>query len=267
MIRVPSAALPVETVAQLSKYQAQVDAAMTFTERAEVAQRKFAQYNRRTNRVFSVVRKTLGAMCSGANRCMYCEDSVADEVEHHHPKQLFPELVFVWQNYLYACGSCNGPKRDRFAVLTRAGRLFHLSPTPAGVRAKSNQAALLNPRKDDARDFMILDIHGRTFYFVPTGRPGTAARKRAEYTIDLLGLNERDHLPRARREAYFSYRARLKEYVQTREKGANGKELHRLTDAIRSMQHPTVWVEMKRQSRQIPELRQLFRQAPEARGW
>ena len=33
-------------------------------------------------------------MCAGAKRCMYCEDSAADEVEHHLPKNLYPEFVF-----------------------------------------------------------------------------------------------------------------------------------------------------------------------------
>ena len=51
---------------------------------------------------------------------MYCEDSVADEVEHFRPKDLYPDVVFAWRNYLYACGQCNGGKNNRFSIV-RAG--------------------------------------------------------------------------------------------------------------------------------------------------
>lgn len=59
-------------------------------------------------------------MCSGSRRCLYCEDSCADEVEHIKPQDLYPEFVFVWENYLYACGPCNGGKNNAFAVFDPA---------------------------------------------------------------------------------------------------------------------------------------------------
>jgi len=45
------------------------------------------------------------------------EDAPADEVEHHSPKDLYPELVFVWRNYLYACGPCNRRKNNHFSII------------------------------------------------------------------------------------------------------------------------------------------------------
>ena len=54
----------------------------------------------------------LSAMCHGPRRCMYCEDSAADEVEHFRPTDLYPEFVFAWMNYLYACGPCNVRKKN-----------------------------------------------------------------------------------------------------------------------------------------------------------
>ena len=77
-----------------------------------------------SNPTFRKVRESLTRMCSGAQRCVYCEDSVGDEVEHIEPKDLYPCLVFLWTNYVYACGRCNGGKSNKFAVVSgdRLGR-------------------------------------------------------------------------------------------------------------------------------------------------
>jgi hypothetical protein len=92
---------------------------------------------------------------------MYCEDAPADEVEHHSPKDLYPELVFTWRNYLYACGPCNGPKNNRFAVMDPAdGRLIDVS-RPRGapvIPPAQGTLALLDPRRDDPMAFLMLDL-------------------------------------------------------------------------------------------------------------
>jgi hypothetical protein len=200
---------------------------------------------------------------------MYCEDSAADEVEHHRPKNLYPEHVFVWQNYLYACGPCNGPKKNQYAVFVADGSIvdvtrgYHqpVSPPVAG------EPLLLHPRVENPLDYMMLDIQGDTFLFVPAADPQSREFERAKYTIELLRLNGRDHLPVARREAYGSYRARLVEYIHRRDAGANASALNLLIDALRRLQHPTVWSEMRRQHDLIPELTHLFASAPEALNW
>jgi hypothetical protein len=114
---------------------------------------------------------------------------------------------------------------------------------------------------------MMLDIPGDTFLFVPTAVPKSREFERASYTIELLRLNQRDHLPVARREAYGSYRSRLAEYVHNRDAGVRNSALRLMVDAIRRMQHPTLWFEMCRQSNLIPEPAQLFGLAPEAMTW
>ncbi|MBL8221166.1 MAG: hypothetical protein JNL62_18170 [Bryobacterales bacterium] len=161
-------------------------------------------------------------------------------------------------NYLYACGSCNGPKNSKFAVFDAQGQLLSLRSS-----SLPGDAALLHPRYEDPLHFLMLDLQG-TFLFVPAADAGTIEYTRASYTIQLLRLNERTWLPAARREAYESYRARLKEYIAERDRGAITANL---IHSLQRMHHPTVWHEMKRQHQLIPELRTLFTQASEALAW
>lgn len=113
---------------------------------------------------------------------------------------------------------------------------------------------------------MELDLLG-TFIFLITKPNGTRDYDRAEYTIDTLRLNEREVLLAGRREAYGSYKARVSEYITQRNAGISARHLKTLIAALRRMQHPTVWREMKRTGPQIPELDALFRQAPEPLSW
>lgn len=59
-------------------------------------------------------------------------DSAADEVEHIAPKALFPERVFDWTNYIYACGPCNGPKSNRYSYVTTSGEMKEFIRTRGG---------------------------------------------------------------------------------------------------------------------------------------
>jgi uncharacterized protein (TIGR02646 family) len=267
MVRIQAVDLPRAAEQGLRRYQAEIDGEPSYAKRVELAAAKFA--GPKGNAVFSQVKGTLDAMCAGARRCMYCEDSAADEVEHHHPKSLYPELTFVWSNYLYACGPCNGPKNNRFAVFTARGEVFPILRQPGARIAKppAGDKVLLHPRAEDPLDYLMLDIGGGTFLFVPVADKGSREFKRAEYTIDVLGLNRRTFLPRARREAFGSYRARLVEFGQKKESGAGRSELDLLAEAVRHMQHPTVFHEMKRQRALLPEIDALFRRVPEALSW
>jgi hypothetical protein len=56
--------------------------------------------NRRGNAVFDAVERSLDQIARGIRRCAFCEDSMADEVEHFRPKDLYPQRVFRWPNYL-----------------------------------------------------------------------------------------------------------------------------------------------------------------------
>lgn len=254
---------------RLYTLQREIDEIAEYAERVRRAKQSFALRNRTSNPTFRDVRATLASMCSGARRCGYCEDSAADEVEHVKPKDLYPEATFVWENYVYACGPCNGPKNNRFGVFSvTTGEFVDVTRKRGGpvVPPEEGEIALIDPRSEDPLPFMHLDLID-TFYFLPNGEPGSREYERADYTISVLRLNSRDFLPAARREAYKSYRARLLEYITMQERAAPEAKRNSLIGAVKRMGHPTVWQQMKRQGHLVEELRILFEQAPEAFDW
>ena len=181
---------------------------------------------------------------------MYCEDSVADEIEHFRPKDLYPEYVFVWMNFLYVCGLCNGRKNNRFAVIhPRSGDVLNVTrPLRAPVvPPPTGDAALIDPRREDPLAFLMLDLRD-TFEFTPVADAGTLDYERACHTIKILELNGRDYLVAARRTAFHNYCALLSEYARLNDLERRRAKRTALS-AIRGNNHPTVWWEMKRQRR------------------
>ena len=269
MIQLATLELPAPTTASLAGYQQAVDAVGTYAERVAAAKALFGRYNIRGNATFDEVKRGLDELCSGARRCAYCEDSVADEVEHVRPKDLYPEVVFAWANYIYACGPCNGPKGNHFAVFVAADAVAvevarkpkdPVEPPPVGA------PALIDPRTEDATRLMILDLRD-TYRFHPLAAKGTRDHARAEYTIRTLHLNDRDALTRARRAAYIDYVSIVRRYQHDRDHAASPRQLAELVSHTRGRQHPTVWREMQRQHDKHPDLRDLFAAVPEARAW
>ena len=269
MIRLPNTELPEPAAQQLKTWQAEIDAEPDYAVRVALADRQFDNRNRPTNATFRTVRDTLATMCCGAQRCAYCEDAPADEVEHVLPKSLYPEAVFAWSNYTYACGPCNGPKNNQFAVFRAADGEFQEVTRQRNapvIPPEPGTPVLINPREDNPLEFLQLDLFG-TFFFVELPELNTSEYLRAKYTKDVLRLNARPYLAQARRSAYTSFRARLREYIAERDAGCAEDRREELIDGIRRMHHPTVWAEMKRQRAMIPELEALFAQAPEALDW
>ena len=229
--------------------------------------------NRRNNKTFDEIKKKLRYMSNSTYRCSYCEDSFADEIEHVFPKKIYPEKTFVWKNYLYACGPCNGPKSDNFCLINK-GVLQNITPSkgkknPVGYIYKKPpalQAALINPREEDPTKYIELDITG-TFRFIPALELSAVNQLRAKFTIEVLRLNKREMLIKARKKAYENYRARLIEYSKQKEEGTNQIELNKLIEAIKDENHQTVWFEMKRFQSLIPELKDIFLKIPEALNW
>jgi uncharacterized protein (TIGR02646 family) len=268
MIRLPDIVLAEHAAAGLVALQAEVDAAGSYAERVDEGKRLFELRNKPRNLIFDEVKRALEVMCSGVRRCAYCEDSLADEVEHVWPKDLYPHLVFAWANYVYACGPCNGPKGSHFAVFlagaceaTEVGR-----PRGAPIMPPvDGAAAFIDPRTEDGLQWMVLDLR-ETCLFVPRAPRGTRDHARAEYTIQTLGLN-RDALVATRKAAYGDYVAHLHHYQLRRAAGAAEAHLAELRDVIVRRQHPTVWREMQRQREHLPALRALFADVPEAASW
>ena len=261
MLYLDDPGLDAATTRGLRRYQTKVASAGKYAMQVEAGKCLFSRYNQQRNSVFRVVRERLADMCAGARRCGYCEDSVGDEVEHIRPKDLYPETVFVWENYLLACGPCNRAKNNRFSVI-RNGQLVDVTRRRGDPvrRPRSGAPAPINPRDEDPLGFLYLEIVD-AFMFLPREGLPEVDELRAEYTIDVLKLN-RDVLLAARREAYGTYRARLYEYRDRRDDGANEAALGHLRDAIRTCAHPTVWREMQRQRKCIDQLHALFEEVP-----
>ncbi len=261
MIRLADVTPGLETLGGLSKLQNTVDQQTSFSTRVSKAAALWRSKasTRSGARTFTEVKSSLRRQCAHAVRCAYCEDSVADEIEHIWPKSLFPERAFVWGNYCFACGPCNGPKQDGFALFpsARSARLIRLR---RGVAPPVGEAVLLDPRSDEPTAFLIVDVL-QTFRVVPAPRLSPRQRARASYTIELLRLN-REYLVEARRHAAESFEAALRSYV-----GARPRERRRWREHIEHSPHPTVWVDLIRFHDRVPGMRSLVRMAPEVLTW
>ena len=219
MIRLPDVSLPVGAQAWLAELQRTVDDGPTYEQQVAEGMRLFKL--RRSSPAFQPILDSLKQMCSGPRRCCYCEDSQATDVEHIWPKDFYPDLVFVWENYLLSCTRCNRPKSNICDVHLRPGGI-RLAVPPFVKQHKrhppAGDALLINPRTEDPSEFMMLEMHD-TFHLQPHPLADLRQRERAEHTISLLKLNEEDVLPQARRNAYDGYRDRLRRYVDHKSQG------------------------------------------------
>ncbi|MEM7655027.1 MAG: aminoglycoside phosphotransferase [Bacteroidota bacterium] len=268
MVQLPKVSISTECVESLQQYQAEIDTLSDYASQVEKA--KAIWSSRKQNQPFEEVKSKLIEMCSGARRCHYCEDSMADEMEHFRPKNLYPSQTFVWENYLYSCGPCNGPKGDQFAIFEAAtGKRIELNaPLPASP--PPGLALLINPREEDPTQLLFLDIVAQSFVFQPwADDTNTPEFQRAQYSIDILRLNQRADLINARKLAYGNYKARLKEYTSGKKEGIPTSQLEEMIAQIKLEQHPSVWVEMKQERTysNIEELQELFDLTPEALLW
>lgn len=267
MLRLKSKRLTTEATLLLKGYQDAVTAKSTFAEQVAEGKKLFSQHNKKTNAAFKVVRQKLSEMSGGTVRCNYCEDSNANQVEHIYPKNYYPEKCFNWKNYCYACGPCNQPKSDKFAIFETVTSLEKdlKKDVAEGTKPPKGAALLLDPRADQPLDFLFLDTSS-TFNFVPFKDDPNGIR-RANYTIEVLGLNSRSHLVRARKIAFDNFRSRLFEYVAKKEAGEKKAVLQGLIESLQEEHHQTVWQEMKRQRSEHPEIDDLLNRAPEALNW
>jgi len=269
MIKVHANDLPQDVSEFLSEYQGEVDAGASYSDRVDLARRLFGSRNDKRNPAFAAVRSALHSLCRGPGRCMYCEDSAADEIEHFYPKNLYPEFTFAWANYLYSCGPCNGPKSQWFAVFSAAtGQIIEVARSPRAdvLPPEAGDPLYIDPRREDPMEFLRLDLRD-TFHFRPLGARDTRAYDRAEYTIRKLHLNDRDDLCVMRKDAFENYAAVLFAYVKGKQAGLTEAQLAPKLAKIRRAPHPTVWFEMKRQRDHHPRLRALFTAAAEALEW
>lgn len=261
---------------QLQVYQQAVDNSGDFPKQVEFAKEDFPVKNVVGNATFDEVKAKLKEMCSGAERCHYCEDSNADEVEHWLPKDVYPEQTYQWENYLYSCGSCNTRKSNQCAVVdptrmalinnTPKKRRRNEPPTVPTTPTLGNQA-MVNLVTENPLSFFLLDLTTGSFEFAELPDKGTIDYLRAGFTLETLKLNKRAFLRKARKQAYGDFKARLTEYIFHKNSGSPSNQITNMITEIKTHSHPTVWKEMIRQRDLIPELQLLYNQAPEAINW
>lgn len=266
-LRSPITPLSNATLAELAGLQQNVDGQPNYAARVDGAKTSWASA-KKDKAPFLEVKRVLDEMCWGNRRCNYCEDSVADEIEHFRPKDLYPERAFVWENYLYACGPCNGPKNNHFEVFTTppgAGRtdVTRRRNDPV-VAPPVGDDILLNPRVDDPTRYLALDLGG-TFTFSPrTTLANQWERDRAAHTIELLRLNTRPFLVKGRRTTFTFLLAALQKAAAIA--AVNG-DVSALRDAIQNTPHRCVWAEMLVLEHHRTTLEPLLAAIPAAKTW
>ncbi len=79
--------------------------------------------------------------------CAYCEETCPGEVEHFQPQSKYPQMVYVWENWLFACHSCNHSKAQKWprggyvdpcsaSHQKRPERFFSFEPATCEIIAK-----------------------------------------------------------------------------------------------------------------------------------
>lgn len=125
--------------------------------------------NRPTDRLWGRFRDHLEQAFLGI--CGYCEEYCKGTVDHFRPKGRYPELVYEWKNWVFACPCCNTKKGEQWP-----GGGF-VDPCARSVRCES---------------FFTFDL--KTAQILPRSDLRPSRRKKALQTIEGLGLNDYHHL-------------------------------------------------------------------------
>ena len=114
----------------------------------------------------------LGDLCgSFSGLCAYCEERDKGEVDHFRPKSRFPERVYQWSNWIFACHNCNQSKRDKWP--------------PGGY---------VDPCSKRERPESFFRFDTTTGEILPKPELSPDLRDKAQKTIDDLSLNGSHHL-------------------------------------------------------------------------
>jgi uncharacterized protein (TIGR02646 family) len=100
-------------------------------------------------------------------KCVYCESALdvtsALEIDHYHPKSVYPNDILTWTNLLPACSKCNGAKGE-----------------------EDHGGSLLKPDDEDPEPFFW--VHPDTGKLEPHPSLDAAGIRRAEETIRICDL-------------------------------------------------------------------------------
>lgn len=112
-----------------------------------------------------------------SNICAYCETLCKGEVDHFRPIMLFPERVYDWSNWVFACHDCNQRKLNKWSPFG------YIDPC-----ARSRPA-----RPENYFDFDYI-----TGEIIPKNGLSDWQYNKAARMIYDIGLNEYDHLKKRR---------------------------------------------------------------------
>lgn len=178
-------------------------------------------------------------------KCAYCEQIAAKDIEHFHPKSIYPSKMFLWDNFLRACKNCNNAKLAVFPLDNTGERL------------------LIDPTSDEPLDYFVWDgLTGATGL-----NPDLSRYTRAFETRKMFDLDE-ESIREARRKTYKDIVYLFAHVVN--EKPVTAETLERLRDHLQP-QRP--WLGMIRQLllRSDGSLRSLVERAkvkvPEIQKW
>ena len=118
-------------------------------------------------------------------KCCYSEiylkrASTYPEIEHFHPKKLYPDEVLSWENLLPSCKKCNATKGSHDTV----------------------KEPIINPFVDNPKDY---------FYFDNSFYRARENNEKAKLSIKKLGLNDIEHFVEDRDDISKHAKARLKD--------------------------------------------------------
>lgn len=291
MIQLVSKNLQKTTLEELEKLQQLVNAKSTFAEQVEEAQHiwKTKSSTILGKQIFEEVKAILTQMCLSIEVCNYCEENEANHIEHIHPKSFFPELAFIWDNYLLACPTCNSTyKLDKCYTIDNASVLDILK---RNFQPKNGSTiAFINPRMEDPNHYMMLNME--TYTFDIQDDLSLLEQYKAEKTIEILNLNERAELVSSRKKTAIYIYNRINQLVHALNAKSN-QELEAIltpdddaVDETKSLQqnkdtitanfkkdiqthkHPSVWYAIKMvQSKVNDKWKALFSQIPQALNW
>lgn len=247
-------------MAGLKSQQDRVDKEPTHALRYQKATQLFA--GKSPKKAFNEVRSALAAASPAGEACFYCERDRYRDIEHVAPKRHYPERSFDWFNYVYACVICNqDAKRDTYAVFLNETDIIEFDRSlPIDDPVPSGDPVLIDPRTEDPLAFLRLDFD--TGSLVPVGN--ARDKVRGKYTRDLFNLDSSDLL-RIRRNYVEFYLTRCVAYVDAID-AHDEVTAKRILDDILGMEHPTVIVELRRQSVSHPRLAAIFARLPSEVG-
>lgn len=139
--------------------------------------------NQRRKELVRSTFQVLKRMSGSTERCMYCVDSAATDIEHFWPKKRFPERMYVWANLLIACTQCGRHK----------GSQFPLSP--------HGQPLLVDPTAEDPWEFLDYDpqtgnINSRFLLDIED------YSEKGTNTVKILQLDQREYIASGYKKTY-----------------------------------------------------------------